>query len=102
MSTTSSELLKEAVEAVNRWARPAIRGHLGDVSVLNVDENGVVHFTFAGACERCGYRKLTLLGPLLAAVTEVPGVTGVACDGVPISQAEIARFMRVLGRVPKP
>lgn len=91
-------LLQDVTEAIDRWARPAIRGHLGDVYVDRVDERGVVHVNFVGACERCGYRKLTMLGPLLAAVRHVDGVTGLACDGVPITQAEINRFLRVFER----
>lgn len=94
--------LEFVAEAVDRWARPVVRGHLGDVRVERVDEDGVVHFSFSGACERCTYRKMTLLGPLLAAVIEIQGVTGVACDGVPISQAEINRFLRVFERETAP
>lgn len=91
--------LEEVIEIVERDVRPSVRSHLGDVEVTGVDAQGVVHVAFTGACTRCSYRKLTLLGALYPRVRAVEGVTGVAADGVPISQSELDRSARAFGVV---
>lgn len=90
-------LLSDVVEIVDREVRPAVRSHLGDVEVTAVDEAGVVHVNFTGACTRCSYRKLTMLGAIYPRVRSIEGVSGVAAEGVPISKADLERSARMFG-----
>lgn len=91
--------LQEVIEIVERDVRPSVRSHLGDVEVIELDADGVVHVAFSGACTLCSYKKLTMLGALYPRVRAVEGVTGVAADGVPISQSDLDRSARFFGVV---
>lgn len=92
-------MLDEVIEIVEHEVRPSVRSHLGDVEVTGVDEQGVVHVHFTGACTLCSYKKLTMLGAIYPRVRAVEGVSGVAADGVPISQADLDRSARAFGAV---
>ncbi len=93
-------VLSEVVEVFERDVRPSVRSHLGDVEVTEIDRDGVVHVVFTGACTRCSYRKLTMLGAIYPRVREIEGVTGVAADGVPISRADLERSAAAFGERP--
>lgn len=82
---------------IDREVSPHVRAHLGDIAFDHVDQNGVVHVTFTGACEACSYRKYTLLGAVLPRLVDIAGVTGVAANGVPISKYEQQRMVAALG-----
>lgn len=93
-----TEGVERAVEEVlERDIRPLLRSHLGDAAVERVDDDGVVHLRFAGACTACGYRKTTLLTAIYPRLHAIDGVRGVAAAGVPTTRAEEQRVLARLG-----
>jgi Fe-S cluster biogenesis protein NfuA len=88
----------DEVEAVLDGAvRPALRGHLGGIDALGVDERGRVHVRFTGACTTCAYRKMTLVGAVYPRLAGIAGVEGIACDGVPVTPRELDRMLEAHG-----
>ena len=102
-SNTSTEPctdhLVEQVEAMfDEKIRPRLAAHLGGALVDGIDDDGVVHVTFTGACTSCAYRKTTMLTAIYPQLREVEGVVGVSTPGVPTSRAEERRVAAMLDR----
>ena len=92
----------EQVEALfDNEIRPRLAAHLGGAVVDGIDDHGVVHVTFTGACTSCAYRKTTMLTAIYPRLREVEGVVGVATPGVPISRAEERRIGAMIDRYEK-
>ena len=51
---------KEAVQAVLDQIRPALQADGGDVSLVDVTDDGVVQVELQGACRGCPMSQLTL------------------------------------------
>ena len=67
-------LLMEALDFV----RPALQSDGGDLTLLGVDEDGVVEVEMIGACRTCPLSMVTLTAGIEAVLLQrVPGVTGV-------------------------
>ena len=61
--------------------RPAIQMDRGDVELIDVDDEGVVHLRLHGACVGCPSAELTLTMGIERNVRRyVPEVTSVVCD----------------------
>ena len=68
------DVLAEALDFV----RPALQSDGGDLTLLGVDNNGVVELELIGACRTCPLSMVTLTAGIEAVLLKrVPGVTGV-------------------------
>jgi Fe-S cluster biogenesis protein NfuA len=96
-----AEFLDDQIRRViDHDVSPHVRGHLGDISFDRLDDEGVVHVTFSGACEACSYRRHTLLGAVLPRLAAIEGVTGVAAEGVPLPKSAQRRVVGILSGKP--
>ncbi len=70
--------LRERVQGVINWVRPAIQSDGGDIELVDVTEAGVVSVRFHGACVGCPSSDATLRLGLERNIREkVPEVTQV-------------------------
>lgn len=93
----SDTIGKERAEAVlERWVRPAIRGHGGDVSVADVTMEGDVIVEFSGACAACPLRAVTFVTAVERAFDGVPGVRSVRCESVRVSRFALRRMRELM------
>ena len=68
------DALTEALDFV----RPALQSDGGDLTLLGVDDEGVVEIEMIGACRTCPLSMVTLTAGIEAVLLQrVPGVTGV-------------------------
>jgi Fe-S cluster biogenesis protein NfuA len=72
--------LREKVELALEDVRPALEAHGGNVTLVDVTEDGVVSVTLEGACKGCPMSQMTLrmgierhLKEQIPEVTEVVG-----------------------------
>jgi len=75
--------LKEKVEEALAQVRPALEAHGGNVSLVDVLEDGTVEVELEGACKGCPMSQMTLtmgierhLKEVLPEVTSVKNVSG--------------------------
>ncbi|MEJ5377647.1 MAG: NifU family protein [bacterium] len=70
--------MKEIVQKVIDEIRPALQADGGDVSLVDVGEDGVVKVRLTGACGGCPMSQMTLkMGIERRLKEKVPGVTSV-------------------------
>ena len=68
------DLLNEMLDFV----RPALESDGGDLTLLGVDDDGVVEIEMIGACRTCPLSMVTLTAGIEAVLLQrVPGVSGV-------------------------
>lgn len=68
-------MYEEIEAALDRYVRPTLRGHGGELEVTGFDR-GVVRFKLKGRCAGCPAADLTTEELIQSALTEhVPGVT---------------------------
>ena len=73
-SPVDMDLLNEMLDFV----RPALQSDGGDLTLLGVDDDGVVEVELIGACRTCPLSMVTLTAGIEAVLLQrVPGVTGV-------------------------
>ena len=71
-------MLRERVQGVLNLIRPAVQADGGDIELVDVDDGGVVHVRFHGACHGCPSSTMTLQHGIERNLRErVPGVTRV-------------------------
>lgn len=69
---------KEDVAAVLELIRPSLQADGGDVTLIDVDDEGVVQVELQGACAGCPMSQMTLANGVERILKErVPGVTRV-------------------------
>ena len=70
--------LREKVEKALEDVRPALEAHGGNVSLVDVSEDGVVSVELEGACKGCPMSQMTLRNSIERAVKKmVPGIKAV-------------------------
>ena len=70
----------DCVAAVLDQLRPVIQQDGGDVELVEVDADGIVHVRLLGACVGCPSSSMTLtLGIERSLKNQIPEVTGVVC-----------------------
>jgi Fe-S cluster biogenesis protein NfuA len=70
--------LREKVQVVINLIRPAVQADGGDIELVDVTTDGVVHIRFHGACHGCPSSTMTLQDGIQRNLRErVPEVTGV-------------------------
>ena len=70
--------VRERVQGVIDLIRPAVQADGGDIELVDVDAQGVVHIRFHGACHGCPSSSMTLHHGIERNVRErVPEVTSV-------------------------
>jgi len=75
--------LRAQVEEALEIVRPSLRADGGDVSLVNVTEDGVVELQLQGACHGCPMAMMTLKGGIERfLVGSVPGVKEVVAVGM--------------------
>jgi len=83
-STSPAEAKKRLLAQVSSaldLVRPALRSDGGDVELLDIDVDGVVHIRLLGACIGCPSSDMTLtLGIERTVKEQVPQITDVVCD----------------------
>ena len=55
-----SSNLRDRVQGVINLIRPAVQADGGDIELVNIVEDGVVHIRFHGACHGCPSSTMTL------------------------------------------
>lgn len=77
-SPNSPAPVKDRVESVINWLRPIIQSDGGDIELVDVSPDGVVHIRFHGACVGCPSLGSTLQMGIERSLREkVPEVTQV-------------------------
>lgn len=72
---SDSNDMRSAVEAALDVVRPSLRADGGDVTLINVTDDGVVELQLMGACHGCPMAMMTLKGGIERFLTgTVPGV----------------------------
>ncbi|WP_428940868.1 NifU family protein [Fontivita pretiosa] len=70
--------VRERVQGVINLIRPAVQADGGDIELVDVKEDGVVHIRFHGACHGCPSSTMTLQMGIERNLREkVPEVTAV-------------------------
>ena len=78
MTTADIPTLREKVQGVINLIRPAVQADGGDIELVNVMDDGVVHVRFHGACHGCPSAGMTLQDGIERNVKErVPEITRV-------------------------
>lgn len=76
-SGVDPDVLQEAVD----FLRPVLHADGGDLTVVDVDDDGVVSVELMGACGTCPLSVVTLTAGIEALFLQrVPGVTGVVAS----------------------
>ncbi len=79
-SSDATKDLRDRVAAVLSTLRPMIQSDGGDIELIDVDEDGVVHVRFHGACVGCPAAAMTLtMGIERNLKDQIPEVTRVVC-----------------------
>ncbi len=74
--------LREAVETALEVVRPSLQADGGDVTLVNVSDEGVVELKLTGACHGCPMAQMTLKGGIERFLRgSVPGVREVVAVG---------------------
>ena len=92
--------LSEAQAVLDDWVRPAVRGHGGDVRVVDVSAQGDVTVEFSGACQACPLRPVTFGTAIQPAFDSVAGVRSVRCESVRISPHAVRRMAEMMRPAP--
>jgi Fe-S cluster biogenesis protein NfuA len=78
MTTADIPTLRDKVQGVINLIRPAVQADGGDIELVNVMDDGVVHVRFHGACHGCPSAGMTLQDGIERNVKErVPEITRV-------------------------
>ena len=76
----SKKPLTDRVSAVLDTLRPILHGDGGDIELVDVDDDGVVHVRLLGACIGCPSSSMTLtMGIERTLKDQIPEVTRVVC-----------------------
>jgi Fe-S cluster biogenesis protein NfuA len=89
------ERLDEIESVFDREIRPRLGAHLGDATITGLDDDGMVHIEFTGACTTCAYRRNTIVGAIYPRLREIEGVRGVASPGVTVTIREQHRVAAI-------
>ena len=74
---------EERVRGALERVRPYLGSHSGDVELLGLDDEGVVHLRLAGSCNGCPSSTVTVKMAIEGAIEKAaPEVTGVEVEGV--------------------
>jgi len=75
--------LRAAVESALEVVRPSLRADGGDVTLVNVSDDGIVELRLTGACHGCPMAMMTLKGGIERFLRgNVPGVKEVVAVGM--------------------
>jgi len=78
MPAAAESTIRQRVQEIIELMRPAIQADGGDVDLVDVSPQGVVHIRFRGACIGCPSSEMTLQMGIERNLRErVPEVTGV-------------------------
>ena len=88
--------LEQAQAILERWVRPAVRSHAGDVRVLQVSAEGDVLIEFSGACAACPLQPVTFGTAVRPAFADVEGVRHVLCHSVRVSTYAMKRMTEMM------
>jgi Fe-S cluster biogenesis protein NfuA len=82
-TNTKAPTLMEQVEIALKTIRPYLEADGGDVKVVSIDEDYVVHLELLGACGTCPMSAMTLKAGVEEAIRRyVPQITGVKATNV--------------------
>ncbi|MEH2474214.1 Fe-S cluster biogenesis protein NfuA [Nitrobacteraceae bacterium AZCC 2161] len=72
--------------------RPMLKIHGGDVSLLDITDDGCVLLEFEGACRGCALQSVTFAVGVRQRLLEVAGVSDVTMLGVKVSTIALERI----------
>jgi Fe-S cluster biogenesis protein NfuA len=72
--------------------RPLLKIHGGDVSLLDITDDGCVQLEFEGACRGCALQSVTYAVGVRQRLLEVIGVSDVTMLGVKVSTIALDRI----------
>jgi Fe-S cluster biogenesis protein NfuA len=79
-------------DVIDTDIRPILKIHGGDVSLLDIADDGCVQLEFEGACRGCALQSVTYAVGVRQRLLEVPGVTDVTMLGVKVSTVALERI----------
>jgi Fe-S cluster biogenesis protein NfuA len=91
--TVEVAALQARIDQVNA----VMRSHGGRLELIGVDLHGVVELRFAGMCQGCPFRPVTMHATVVPALSEVQGVTEVRADGTRVSEFAAERLRAAFG-----
>ncbi len=81
MSTTETADQEAGVLDAIAAIRPALQADGGDIELVGIDPDGVVHVNLVGACGTCPVSTMTLKAGVERIIMDrVPGITEVVAD----------------------
>jgi Fe-S cluster biogenesis protein NfuA len=86
----------EAEAILDRRVRPAIRGHAGDIRLVDISDQGEIAVEFSGACQACPLRPVTFATAVQPAFSGIAGVAGVRCESVRMSPHAMRRMAQMM------
>jgi len=93
MDLQTQVITRDEAEAIlDRHVRPAIRGHAGDIRLVDIGGQGEITVEFSGACEACPLRPVTFATAVQPAFRGIAGVAGVRCESVRVSPHAMRRM----------
>lgn len=76
--TSQNSELQEQVESALQTIRPYLEADGGDVKIVEIDDDKVVHLELLGACGSCPMSTMTMKAGVEEAIKRrVPEITGV-------------------------
>jgi Fe-S cluster biogenesis protein NfuA len=72
--------------------RPLLKLHGGDVTIVEVTDEGCVRLEFGGACRGCALQSVTYAVAIRQRLLEVAGVSEVTMKGVNVSAIALERI----------
>lgn len=88
---------RDVLERAVTWVNGRMRSHAGEITVVDVSDDGAVEVRFGGMCCGCPYKAVTFEGTVRPALAAVPGVRVVRAAGTRISDEAAARLARYAG-----
>ena len=84
VTSENNELMDQVEEALNT-IRPYLKADGGDVKIVEIDNQNVVHLELLGACGSCPMSTMTMKAGVEEAIKRrVPEVTGVLAINVTV------------------
>jgi Fe-S cluster biogenesis protein NfuA len=79
-------------DVIDADIRPILKIHGGDVSLLDITDDGCVQLEFEGACRGCALQSVTYAVGVRQRLLEVAGVSDVTMLGVKVSTVALERI----------
>jgi Fe-S cluster biogenesis protein NfuA len=89
---SDGEIYQRVRAVMDEEIRPSLKIHGGDVSLLDISEDGRIQLEFEGACRGCALQSVTYAVGVRQRLLEVAGISDVTMLGVKVSETALNRI----------